>query len=92
MTIHTSFFIVENIWAKNIIHLRELVREYGIYEFVEGLAIRGFDPEGIFIAHLNFVGYSNVTEILVPREIEGNDGIPEIVITSNAKKLEPKKL
>lgn len=63
---------MENICVKSIIHLREVVREYEICEFVEGPAGRGFDLEGIFKAHLNFVGYSNLSKIFVPQEIEGS--------------------
>lgn len=53
-------------------HLRKVAREYEIYEFVDGPIVWGFDPEGIFVANLNFVGHSNLFEIFVPQEIEGN--------------------
>ena len=51
-----------------------VVKDYEFYEFIQGLVIKGFDPEGIFVAHLNFVGYSNLSGIFTPQEIEGNLG------------------
>ena len=61
-----------HILVKNIIHLKEMAREFEICEFIEGLAVQGFDPKGIFVAHLNFVGYTNISEIFVPQGIKGN--------------------
>ena len=47
---------MENIHVKNLTHLREVVREYEIYEYFEGPIVQGFNPECIYMAHLNFVG------------------------------------
>lgn len=41
--------------------------------------------------HLNFVGYSNFTEIVVPQEIEGNTRSPKTVISTNMKNLKHSK-
>lgn len=79
--------MVAYIHVKNFTHLREVAREYKTCEFVEGSIVQGFDPEVIFVAHLNFVGYSNLIEIFVPQEIEENIGILENVINTNVKKL-----
>ena len=38
------------------------------------------------MAHLNFVGYINISEIFVAQEIEENK-IPKIVVSINAKKM-----
>lgn len=59
-------FSVENIQVKSLIHLKEVVREFKDYEFIEGSTIQGFDLKCIFVAHLNFVGYTNISEILIP--------------------------
>lgn len=80
-----------NIQVKSIVHLREVAKEYEICEFVEGPTLQGFDPEGISVAHLLFVGDSNLNKIFVPQEIEGNNGIPKIVISTNVKKLKHSK-
>ena len=53
-----------------------MVRDYVFCEFVQGLEIKGFDPKGICVAQLNFVGYSNLIEIFTPQEIEGDIGSP----------------
>ena len=55
-----------NFRVKSLLHLREVVREFETCEFVEGLVLRRFDHEGILVAHLNFVGYTNLSEIFVP--------------------------
>lgn len=46
-------------------HLKEVARELEIFEFVKGPAVQGFDPVGIFVAHLNFFGYTNLFEISI---------------------------
>ena len=56
------------------------------YEFIQGPTVRGFDPKEIFVAHLIFVGYSNLTKILTPKQGERNQGSLEIVI-KNSKKI-----
>ena len=56
--------------------MKELAREFKSCEFVEGPLVRRFNPEGIFVVHLNFVGYSNLIESFVPQEIEGNTRSP----------------
>lgn len=47
-------FSVENVRIKSLLHLRKVEGEYKLCEFVEGPAIQGFDPKGIFVSHLNF--------------------------------------
>ena len=74
-----------------LIHLREVAKEYEVVEFVEGWIAQWFCPEGIFVAHLKVVGYSNLNEIIMPQEIERNTGSPEIVITNNVNKLKNNK-
>jgi hypothetical protein len=78
---------VANFHLSNITHLREVSRDYEFCVFVQGQAVKGFDSEGIFVAHLNFVGYSNLTGIFTPQEIEGDIGNRETVINTNIKKL-----
>ena len=46
-------------------HLREVEIEFDICEFVEGLVVQGFEPKHIFVAHLNFVSYTNLSKIFV---------------------------
>ena len=62
-----------------------MARYYEFYEFIQGPTVKGFDTEGIFVAHLNFVEYSNLTKIFTPQEIEGNLWIPKIVTKTNVK-------
>ena len=61
-----------DIRVKNITHLSEFSRDYDFCEFVQGPTVKGLDREGIFVSHLNFVGYSNLTKIFIPQEIQGN--------------------
>lgn len=61
-------------------------REYELYEFAEGPSIQRFDPEGIFVSHLNFVYYTNLSNIFVPHEIEENR-ILETIISTNVKQV-----
>ena len=42
------------------------------------------------MAHLIFVGYTNIFEIFVPQEIEGNRSL-EIVVGTNVKNLKHNK-
>lgn len=76
---------------KNVTHLREVARECEICDFVEGPRVRGFDPKGIFVAHLNFVGYSNLIKIFIPQDIEGNIWILKTFIRTNVKKFKDNK-
>ena len=55
-------------------------------KFVEGPTIQGFDLEGVFVALLNFFGYTNLSEIFIPHEIEENRS-SETLISTNLKKL-----
>lgn len=80
------------IHVRNINHLREVARYYDFFEFFQGPIVKGFDLEGIFVAYLNFVGYSNLTGIFTSQEIEGDTRIPKIVIKTNVKKLKKNKL
>ena len=75
----------------NITHLRHVARDYEFYEFGQGPIVKGFDPQGLFVAHLNFVGYSNLVGIFKPQEIESDTGSPKIVINTNFKKLKESK-
>ena len=77
--------------VRNITHLREVARHYELCEFVQGPVVKGFDPEGIFIVDLNFVGYSNLTGIFTPQEIEGDTGSLETIINNNVKRLKKSK-
>jgi len=65
-------------------------REFKSCEFVEGPAIQGSDPEGIFASHLNFVGYTNISKIFVAQEIKENKS-PESVISTNVKNMKNDK-
>lgn len=47
-------------------HLREVARDCDFFEFVQGPIVKGFDPEGIFVVHLHFVGYSKLTILFTP--------------------------
>lgn len=78
--------------VKNITHLIEVARDYEFCEFVEGSTMKGFDLEGIFVSHLNYVFYSNLIEIFIPQEIEGGTGIPKTFTSTNVKKLKISKL
>ena len=51
---------------ENVTHLKEVAKYFEFCEFIESLAVKGFDPDGIFMAHLNFVGYSNLKGIFSP--------------------------
>lgn len=75
---------VGNACVKSLFHLREVTREFETCEFSEGPAIQGFDLEGIFMAHLNFIGYTNLFEIFIPWEIQENRS-PETIISTNVK-------
>ena len=44
--------------------------------------MKGFNPKGIFVANLKFVGYSNLSKIFTPYEIEQNPNSPETVLSS----------
>ena len=55
-----------------MLHLKEVAREFEVCEFVEGPTIQGFDLEGNFVAHLNYVGCTNLSEFFVPQEVEDN--------------------
>ena len=50
----------------NIMHLKEVAKEFETCEFIEGPVVQGFDPKGTFVAHLNFIVYTNVFEIYIP--------------------------
>lgn len=52
--------------------------------------VKGFDPKGIFVAHLKSVGYSNLARIFTPQGVEENQGSPETIVSSNiqSKKLQ----
>ena len=71
-------------------HLKEVGREFEGCEFVEGLVVQGFDPKGIFVSHLNFVGYTNISKIFVPQEIQENRS-PKTVVSTNVKRMEHDK-
>ena len=73
-----------NIYVESLLYLRDVAREFETCEFVEGPIFRRFDPEGVFVAHLNFDGYTNIPKIFVPQERKENR-IPEIVVNTNAK-------
>jgi hypothetical protein len=60
---------VGNVCVKRLFHLRVVARKIETCEFVEGPAIQGFDPKDVFIAHLNFLSYINLSKIFLPREI-----------------------
>ena len=79
-------FSVAKIRVNNIFHLKEVAREFDIFEFVKGPTIHGFDPEGNFVAHLNFVGYTNLSKIFVPQEVEENRS-PKTLISTNVRKM-----
>lgn len=78
-------FFVANVHVKNVTHLKEVAKDFELCEYFLALVVKGSDPEGIFVAHLKFDGYSNLTKIFTPREIEENPRSPEIVISTNAK-------
>ena len=63
-------------------HLREMAREFNTYEFSKGPAIQGFDPEGVFVTHLKLVGYTNISDIFKPLEVEGS-GSPVTMVSTN---------
>ena len=63
---------MEGICVRNITHLRKVARDYELCEFVQGPTVQEFYPEGIFVSHLNFVGYSNLSGIFASWEIEGD--------------------
>ena len=67
-------------------HLKEVPREFQICEFIEGPTIQGFDLGGTFMAHLNLVGYTNLSEIFTPQEVERDRGL-ETVISTDVDKL-----
>ena len=60
-----------------------MARYFELCELLQPLVVKGFDLEGVFMAHLNSIGYSNLTRIFNPQEIEENPGIPETVISTN---------
>ena len=70
-----------------------MARYFELCEFIQVLEVKDFDPKGAFLAHLNFVGYSNLMVIFTPQETEGNRGILETVISTNvqSKKLKQRK-
>ena len=53
--------------VNNIMHSKEVAREFETCEFIQGPAVQGFDPEGIFVAHLNFFGYTNISKKIIPQ-------------------------
>ena len=63
--------------------LKEEVGEFEVCEFIEG---KVFDVEGIFVYHLIFFGYTNLSKIFMPQEVEG-DKIPENIVSTNVMKL-----
>lgn len=81
---------MEDIRVKILINLKEVAREFEGIEFIEGPALQGFDPEGIFVANLNFLGYTNIFEIFVPQEIQENK-IPKTMVRINVKSMKHDK-
>ena len=71
--------------VKSVTHLKEVARDFELCQFIQAPTVRGFDPKGVFMAHLNSIGYSNLTEIFSPQEIEGNLGSVETIISTNVK-------
>lgn len=71
-------------------HLKEAVIEFEIYEFIEGPVVQVFYPKCIFVAHLNFVGYTNLSKNFTPQEVEGDKSL-EFVINTNVNKLKHSK-
>ena len=41
--------------VKNLMHLKEVAREFETCQFIEGHVVQGFDPKGIFMSHLNLL-------------------------------------
>ena len=58
-----------HVHIKNDTDLKEVARDFEIFEFIQTLVIKYFDPEGVFMAQLNYVGYSNLTRILVYKKL-----------------------
>ena len=52
---------------KNVTHLKEVSKNFEFCEFIEALAMKYFDHEGIFVAHLKSIGYSNLIGIFTPQ-------------------------
>ena len=78
-------FSLADVHAKNVTHLKEVARDFELCEFIQAPTVRGFNPKGVFTAHLNSIGYSNLTKIFIPLENEGNPRNPKTIINANVK-------
>ena len=73
--------------------MKEIAKGFELCKFGLYLAVKGFNLEGIFVAHLKSVRYSNLSGIFTPREIEENPGSPKTIVSPNmlSKKLKETK-
>lgn len=77
--------MIVDVHVKNVTHLKELAKEFEFCEFIEAFIVKGFEPEGIFVAHLNLVGYSNLIGVFTPQEIEENPRSPKTIVSTNVR-------
>ena len=63
--------------------MKEVAKEFELCEFGLDPTVKGFEPEGIFLAHLKSIRHSNLPKKFTPQEIEENTGCPETVVSSN---------
>ena len=49
--------------------MKEVAKDFELCEFGLDLVVKGFDPKGNLVSHLNSVKYSNLSVIFTPQEI-----------------------
>ena len=64
-------FSIVDVHVKNVTHLKRVARYFKVCEFIQASAVRGFDPKGVFMAHLNSIGYSNLIEFSPNNKLNG---------------------
>ena len=63
--------------------MKEVAKEFELCEFGLAPTVKWFNLEGIFVALLNSVGYSNPARIFTPQEIKENPRSSKTVVSSN---------
>ena len=78
--------------VKNVTHLKEISKYFKICEFVEAQVVKGLNPRYIFVAHLKYIRYSNLTRIFTSQEVEEKPIVSTNVQPKNMKQSKPRTI
>lgn len=64
--IHTNSIFSCRCTCQNVTHFEEVAGNFELCEFIQDMMVMDFDLKGVFMAHLNSIGYYNLTRIFTP--------------------------